>query len=279
MRGSLESLGSGFNSHVFGTAAGWIVRVARTSEAANRQTREMLILPIIRGSLTAAVPEPRVALAPGPVAPHGATAYRRLPGRVMSEADATAPGWERIADDLGLALGSLHSLPRADMAPFRLPRIGIDHLVRLRRQTSYALSKRLSPEEWTRVNAWWETLRCGDFASSTIVTPTHRDPWWENLTVNDTGLTGILDWEFVSLSDPANDLGVTLEMGEAFFDRVVRTYETRSARPDPTLAARARDRFATLHFYGLRTAIERGDEIEFADSMRKLRAGPVLRLL
>jgi aminoglycoside phosphotransferase (APT) family kinase protein len=111
---------------------------------------------------------------------------------------------------------------------------------------------------------------------STIRTLVHGDPWYENLTVDERGLTGILDWEFLSWSDPANDLGVTFEMGEAFFREVLASYQAVSLREDATLERRARELFATRVLYGIKFAIDRDDEAEWRDSLAKLRAGPIL---
>ena len=271
----LQRVGFGYNSYVFMTASGWIVRVARSAEAAARHLGESVFLSNVAPQLSVAVPTPRRALSPSAAAPFGATAYRSLPGRVMTEADATAPGWERIAEDLGRNLAMLHSIP-AEAIP-GLPTPKADRLVQLHQATAAHLRKRVSEAEWRRVEAWWASLSVDSAFVQTALAVTHGDPKWQNLMVAESRLSGILDWEFVSQSDPANDLGVTLYMGEPFFDAVLGAYTAcRDRWRDPTLEHRARRLFATCVFYGMQVAIERQDEAEWVDALRKLREGPIL---
>lgn len=61
----LERLGSGFYSHAFMTASGWVVRVARTGDAADRHAMESRVLPLLAGRLPIAVPQPVRLLVPG----------------------------------------------------------------------------------------------------------------------------------------------------------------------------------------------------------------------
>jgi len=271
----LQRVGFGYNSHVFMTASGWIVRVARSTGAADRHRRERLLLPHIAPQLDVAVPSPRVALEPCAVAPFGAMTYRALPGGVMTEADATAPGWESLAEDLGRNLAMLHSIP-GDAIP-GLPTPPDDRMAQLHQATAPYLQKRVSEAEWRRVEAWWASLFADSAFVQTPLAVTHGDPWWQNLMVAEGTLSGILDWEFVSQSDPANDIGLTLRMGERFFDAVLAAYTTSRDRwRDPTMEHRARRLFASCVFYGMQVAIERQDEAEWVDALRKLREGPIL---
>lgn len=68
----LEALGYGFYSRVFQTASGWIVRVARVREAAERHAREAALLPQLAPVVPVAVPQPVRVLGPHPSAPFGA---------------------------------------------------------------------------------------------------------------------------------------------------------------------------------------------------------------
>jgi aminoglycoside 2''-phosphotransferase len=273
--GQMERLGFGFYSYVFGTESGWIVRVARTADARDRHVREIQALPGIARRLSVPVPLPRVAVAPNESFPFGATAYLRLPGRVMVADDANGPGWEQYADDLAGELAELHAIP-ADSLQHAPSAADPDHLPKLWDHTSRALKDRLSKHEWEQVERWWDAaLRQGKLTAP-HVTLTHGDPWWENLMVEYGRLSAVLDWEFLSFADPAGDLGVTLQMGEHFFRRVMGAYSSLSARADPGLEDRARLLGASRVFYGIRFALDRGDEDEWADALVKLRAGPIL---
>lgn len=234
----LRQAGSGFNSHVFMTAGGWVVRVARSAEASVHHRRESQLLPHIAPYLDVAVPAPRVAVVPCPGVPFGAMAYRALPGRVMAESDSTAPGWGRIAESLGRNLAKLHNIPPGAVPG--APTLDSGHLVRLHEATAPELRKRLRRAEWQRVEDWWSGLFDDPAFVQPPVAVTHRDPWWANLTIDGRGLSGILDWESLSLSDPATDLGVTLQMEDPFFAAVLAAYTiTRDGNGDPGLEHRA----------------------------------------
>ena len=271
----LRQIGFGFYSFVFRTEGGWIVRAARTAEAAARHAREAQVLHYLQEHLPVAIPESRRLLDPCPAAPFGALGYPELPGRVMSAADAAGDSGTVIAGQLGEALAALHAVPRGAV-PEVVPQADPDHLAELFTTVITPLERRLSTVDFARVRDWWLALLRSNVPGCTIRTPVHGDPWYENLTVDERGLIGILDWEFLSWSDPANDLGVTLEMGEEFFREVLASYQGVSLREDATLERRARQLFATRVFYGIKFAIDRDDESEWRDSLAKLRAGPIL---
>jgi aminoglycoside phosphotransferase (APT) family kinase protein len=270
----LEPIGSGFYSFVF-SAGQWIVRVARTAEAAERHVLESTVLPKLAPRLPVAIPQPRLVLPAGSAAPFGAYAYRALPGRMMNESDAAGAQGTAIAEDLAAALLALHSVAEGQLHA-EIPDAERHHLLGLYMPTHRELRQRLTDDEYTRVRSWWKELLDSDIPEFPRRTLVHSDPWWENLTVDDGRLSGILDWEFLSWSDPANDIGVTLQMGEEFFRSVLATYKAGAATFDPTLERRARKLFASRVFYGVKFAIDRDDGAEWADSLAKLRAGPIL---
>ena len=179
------------------------------------------------------------------------------------------------AGQLGEALAALHEVPQSAL-PDSVPKADPGHLAKLFTAVITPVQLRLSSAEFATVRDWWLALLRSDVPGCAIRTLVHGDPWYENLTVDERGLIGILDWEFLSWSDPANDLGVTLEMGQQFFGAVLAAYQQTSAREDATLERRARQLFATRVFYGIKFAIDRDDESEWRDSLAKLRAGPIL---
>lgn len=274
--GPLRQVGSGFYSFVFESPNGWIFRVARTPNAAARHAFESRVLERLASYLPVAIPHPGIALPAVAVAPFGVQAYRSLPGRLMERADFANGCGAGIARDLGAALAALHGVSRNALAPEDIPRGEPDHHRKVRDETIGHLERRLSREEFVQLRGWWEDFLSGETVNTSIRTLTHGDPWWENLTVADGHLAGILDWEFLAWWDPANDVGVTLQMGEQFFSEVLEAYRVKSRRADPTLEQRARQIAAFREFYGVQLSIERNDEAEWADSLAKLRAGPVL---
>ncbi len=195
----------------------------------------------------------------------------------MSSDDCAGPARDRLADHLAHALAALHGVDAAALVARGVPVSDPGHLARLWQTVAPHMERRLPPEEWWRVAEWWVDLLASDVPGYSQRTLAHGDPWRENLLVTGADLTGMIDWEYLSLSDPANDLGVTLDMGEEFFSRLVARYREVSHREDPTLERRARLLGASRTFYGFEFAIRRSDDEEWEDSLESLRAGPILR--
>lgn len=273
--GRLEVIGAGFSSVVYATQSGWIVRAPLTPAAAARQIREATVLPTLAARLPIAIPHPQRALPPCEAAPFGAFAYPRLPGRLMERADFDPFIDTRIAEDLADAFAALHAIAPNEVG-LSVPRIGQGYFTELWRAVRPFLpSSGLTEAELTSISAWWSSFLVGETMSDQTLCLTHGDAWWENLTVSENRLAGLLDWESLAISDPARDLAVTLEMGGGFFARVIERYRRASGRDDPQLERRARKLFVTRQFEGARIAAERQDESEWPDVLNKLRASEI----
>jgi aminoglycoside phosphotransferase (APT) family kinase protein len=103
----------------------------------------------------------------------------------------------------------------------------------------------------------------------------HGDLWWGNLLVHDGRISAIVDWEFLSVGDAAWDLGTMRQFGGAFHAKIVEEY-LRHRPLDASWQRRADQWWALRAFFGVEFAIEREDEEEWRDSLRKLREGPIL---
>ena len=85
-------------------------------------------------------------------------------------------------------------------------------------------------------------------------------------------LTGVLDWEGLSLDDPAADFAAQAYFGVQFVEAVLEHYPPVDGafRRRVELLAQRRE------FDGIRISLELGGEAELAESVAKLRAGPIL---
>ncbi|MEX1103081.1 MAG: phosphotransferase [Dehalococcoidia bacterium] len=168
--GELRVLGFGFYSRVLETESGWIVRVARTADAAYRHAYETRTLPALAPLLEVAIPEPVTALLPSEAAPFGAIAYRSLPGRVMRREETTEGNWQSLAQQLGQEVARLHDASLMGEVTAGLHTFDPDDFADLRAQIAAPLRARLTAGEWEKVDAWWEQFRAD---------PTLRT--WENV--------------------------------------------------------------------------------------------------
>jgi aminoglycoside phosphotransferase (APT) family kinase protein len=271
--GELRVLGIGFWSRVLETESGWIVRVARAEEAAARHAYEARVLPLLAPYLTVAIPRPVTALGRSGIAPFGAIAYPSLPGRLMLERETHEGDWRSLARQLGEQLARLHDVVLPPTAGLRVFEPG--DFSELRVKVSEALGVRLTGAEWRTVDAWWEQFSADHSLREFDFVPNHGDLWWGNLLVNEGRVSGILDWEFVCLGDAAWELGTLRQNGDAFFEEAVAAYSARR-QLDSNWRHRAEQYWALRVFFGIQFAIDREDEEEWGDSLRKLREGPIL---
>jgi aminoglycoside 2''-phosphotransferase len=250
-----------------------IFRVARTAETAVGHSREMKLLPALSEATTVAVPAPQWRVEPGeePLV-HGAIGYRKLPGTALTPGRQS----DRIAADVAGFLTSLHSFPVAEAERFGVPRerSWSETLAALEGDVLPALRGLVTEEEHRSLVRWAAEVAGDRDLDEFRPALCHRDLWFENLLVDGEppGLVGVLDWEGARIGDPARDLAVQFHFGEAFAESVIGRYGS----PDPGFRRRIGRFWELREFGGLQWALEQQDEAELADSLAKLRAGPIL---
>jgi aminoglycoside phosphotransferase (APT) family kinase protein len=222
---------------------------------------------------TVAVPAPEWRAEPGEEAfPYGAIGYRKLPGTALT------PGREsdRIAADVAGFLTSLHSFPVAEAERLGVPRARTwsETMAALEEGVLPALRGLVTDEEHRSLMRW--AAEVADDRDLDEFRPVfcHRDLWFENLLVDGEPLrlVGVLDWEGARIGDAAQDLAVQFHLGEAFAESVITQY----ASSEPGFRWRIGRFWELREFGGLQWALEQQDEAELADSLAKLRAGPIL---
>jgi aminoglycoside 2''-phosphotransferase len=277
-----RELGTGFNSMAVQTTNGLVFRIARAPGVAERYVLERRVLPVIRDRLPVAIPEPRWVVERSEGFPFGVSGYPMLPGPPLTKETFDKRNAQPLAFDVAALLLAMHSIPREALAPLDVPgpepRVG--HYRMLRSETAPALRERLSPAEYERIDAWWESFlndpRVHDFEPRL----SHGDLWYENMLVDDgaTRFTGVVDWEHVSLMDPVLDFSTQLHLGERFLALVIDAYHAAGGTFDDNDRYRMRRLWELREFYGVLYCVRfPDDEEEMEDSIRKLRAGPLFR--
>ncbi|HEX8696153.1 MAG TPA: phosphotransferase [Longimicrobium sp.] len=274
----LRVLGEGFSSVAVATAGGVVFRVGRIPLAAEGYRRERRLLPWLAPRLPAPVPAPRWHAEPSPAFPHGALGYPLLPGEPLHPARLAQPDANRIAADAAAFLAALHAVPGAEaeaagieaVEPFE-PR-----MAGLRDAVLPVLRERLAADELGRVARWWDALLADARMRAYAPAPRHGDFWYENLLAEGGRLAGVVDWEDAALGDPAEDFAPLLYLGRDFAERVLAAYHARGGRVDGEVRHRAARWWEAQEFIGIRYSVRHGDREELEDSLRKLRAGPLL---
>jgi macrolide phosphotransferase len=277
----LRQLDIGFGSVVVETRGGVIFRIARHAWAAQGHAMEAKLLPALQGRLPLAVPDPRWRVEPGsPGFPHGAIGYRRLPGRPLSPALLVRLQGEAIAAQLGGFLLSLHRFPAREAEELGLPHADNDpsRLESFRDEVLPPLRDVLEPAEYRTICVWWERLLADPEMFRFTPSLRHGDLWYDHLLIDEPmgGLVAVVDWEAAALGDPARDFAAQFYLGDDFAAATLAAYADQGGEIDQGLRHRVRRQRELREFCGIRTAAELNDQEELDDSIRKLRAGPIL---
>ncbi|MCY3831777.1 MAG: phosphotransferase [Chloroflexi bacterium] len=250
----------------------WIFRFPKSAGAAADLARELEILPRLQGKLPLPIPEPLWHAADVEAGGLLFLGYRPLPGEpLLREKFAELQGeegiLETVAQDLARFLQRLHVIAPAD--------IGL------------APSGESAKDEWTRIGEeireklfpYMRADARADVASKFRAALNDADLWHVderlihgdfgtgNILYRDGRISGIIDFGFCGVGDPAHDLGALLaSYGETFVERVFRHY--------PALRAGwPRARFYQSNYALIQAlyALRDGDEAEFEDGISAYR--------
>lgn len=224
----IESVGQ-FN-HVLCLDERWILRFPKSAAAAVYLAREPAVLPRLAGRLPLLIPKPRFSACDPKSGQLLFMGYAMLPGEPllrdrfdMLRGDTQV--LEQIAIDLAGFLRALHAIPPGDLA---LPP-AVESPREAWARYYAAIREQLYP--FMRRDAQAATSRYFDYALADAglwrgePCVVHGDIGAGNILFHDGRISGIIDWGFCGLGDPAQDLGALLaSYGEAFAARVCRHY-------------------------------------------------------
>lgn len=208
----------------------WIFRFPKSPGAAADLDHELEILPRLRGRLPLPIPDPVYQ------ARHPATGlplfmgYAMLPGQpllrdLFDELRGNEAALERIALDLAGFLKTLHGITPDEIG---LKATAIDsrgHWGRIWRDTRDKLFPHMRPEARASVRRDFESALGDDDLWTIEPRVIHGDFGTGNILFAGGRVSGVIDFAFCNVDDPAQDLGALLaSYGEAFVDRVLRHY-------------------------------------------------------
>jgi aminoglycoside 2''-phosphotransferase len=276
----LSVLGSGFSSVAVETAGGIVFRIAQVADAGARYVKEWQHLAALKPYLPIAIPELGWYLAESRDFPNGIIGYQKLPG-VPLEPDnlRTLAEAKQIVDQIAAIILALHRIP---------PTVALlrdDFEARHREWVEQrdvvlpALRTALEPDEYQAVVDWWDEFLVDEVMREYHPVLQHGDLWFGNMLVEgpqSTQIVGLVDFENLGMGDPALDFVPQLYLGQTFFNLVVEAYRAAGGNLDANFDHRLRSLWAVREFGGLQFAIEHDDAEEFADSIAKIRKGPIL---
>ena len=264
--------GVGQFNHVLCLDERWILRFPKSAPAAVDLARELEILPSLEGRLPLPIPQPRFSACDPKSGQLLFMGYAMLPGAPLlrerfDKMRADARTVEKIAVDLAGFLRALHAIPPGELAlepGVESPRESWaryyaairEQLYPFMRRDAQAATSREFNEALADAGLWRD--------DSCLV---HGDIGAGNILFHDGRVSGIIDWGFCGLGDPAQDLGALLaSYGEAFAARLCRHY--------PALGrGLARARFYRRQYALLQAlfALRDGDQAEFDDGIAAYR--------
>jgi aminoglycoside 2''-phosphotransferase len=270
----LRLLGVGFGSVVVETPCGQVFRIARNRAAAEGHRREEKLLPALRQRVALPIPDPRWYAAPSAALPYGAIGYAKLPGVPLTPAALASGASAGIVVALAHCLADLHRFPVADALAIGVPDDDARWaaIEESRDQSLPPLRQVLTAQEYERVAFWWDSFLLDERMRVYAPALCHGDLWYENILVDDAArrIIGIIDFENVSIGDPAQDFATLRYLGERFSAAVLAEYQSTGGAVDPGFRYRIR------RLWEMREACVPDDPAELDDQVRKLRAGPIL---
>ncbi len=264
--------GHGQFNHVLCIDERWIVRIPKSAHAAEYLNLELAILPKLGGRLPLPIPAPQFSALDAQTGHPLFMGYAKLPGQpLLRKRSDKLPDdvrvLESLARDLAGFLRALHAIPPGDLALDDNVESPRDEWTRFyqefrgqlyiymradaREAVSRSFDEALADDDLWR---WRACVHHGDFGAA-------------NILAQDGRISGIIDFGFCGLGDPAQDVGALLaSCGEAFAARVCRHY--------PALGSGlARARFYRKHYALIQAlyALRDGDQAEFDDGIAAYR--------
>lgn len=273
-------LGTGFHSIAVEAEDGAVFRVGKTYEAAAGYAQEAVLLPALRGRLPLGIPDPHWYARPCTRFPFGVIGYAKLPGIPLAPAALSAENAASLATTLGVFLHALHSFPTSSALDRGVPGPGAqrDHHETVRLTVLPLLRAALSVDEHRIVERWWDDVLTDPDMTPDRAMLCHGDLWYENILVDAERpmVRGVIDFEDANVGDSAQDFAALRHLGDRFVIAAIDAYRIAGGMLTPTFAHRVQRYWEMREFGGVYSAARRDDESEFADSMRKLRAGAIL---
>ncbi len=250
----------------------WIFRFPKSAHVAADLARELEILPRLQGRLPLPIPDPVFSATDRETGQVLFMGYAMLPGEPLlrqryRELQHDDDVVERIAHDLARFLRTLRGIPPAE--------IGLDENDEDAREAwaQYYRDFRQKLFPHMRIEARREVEREFEAALSDASLWNfddclcHGDFGTGNILYQDGRISGVIDFSFCGIGDPAQDLGALIaSYGEGLVERVFRHYP--ALRQHLRRARFYRGKYALIQaLYALRD----NDEAEFEDGIADYR--------
>lgn len=273
----LSIIGSGFNSIVIEAGGALVFRIGKNSIAQEGYEKEVSCLPIIAPNIPFTVPDPKWYIKSSAYFPFGVIGYDKIPGLPLNPSALSSTNLSSMTSDTAKFLLALHHIS-PDFLPLKHPVDPASKWETQHQKVLPVLKAEFMPAEFRVIKHWWDNFLIDERMQRYNPVLQHGDLWYENILV-ETGmenLMGIVDWEQLSIGDPAQDFATLLHLGESFVRRVLQAYQSLGGELDMNFEYRMQRLWEAREFDGLHHAIRFDDPIELIDALQKIRHGPIL---
>lgn len=246
----MQLIGEGFNTRVFLSTDGWVLRTAKYGHVLAQLTHERDALRHLP-TLSLETPRDFEVINPCPALPQGGAYHRFIAGRpciTFSESQQR---------QLGGVLVEIHD---------SVPRGGIPRISDVSRDLD-AFAEHLTESELALVSESFEDQAAED----SVVRFVHGDVWPENLIERESGLVGLLDWSRCGLGDIAVDFAGMAYLPNGVMAGVLRAYVDAGGKLGDRFEQRLQLARLNRELLGLHHAIVHPESGELADSLTKVR--------
>ena len=206
--GSLRLLGVGWDNTAWLAGGTVAFRFPRREIALPGLRREMALLPVIAHQLPFAVPDAAYPGQPSELFPWPWFGSTLIPGHEVQDRDLSDDAREQLARDLGVFLNALHSISVPDNIDLPVDPNGRADMAARVPSTRASLLE-LDPSGALLARAAGILDSAEQFPTTENLVLTHGDLHFRHVLVDDHGgLTGIIDWGDVCLSDPGIDMSL-----------------------------------------------------------------------
>lgn len=244
---AITFLAEGWGSSAWEVNGDYVFRFPKYREITPGLLREIGALPVLAEGLPLPVPHFEFVWRGGSAYNGLFVGYRKIPGIPLIPAHLSASAVTGLASQLAEFLTALHRFPRQRLAGLGIPDASAADW--RRRYTALYESVRarifplLEPHRWRNLAAIWDRFLQDDANFRFAPVLLHADLSGEHILfdVQHACITGVVDWEDITVGDPALDFtGLFCDYGRSFAARVLTAYQGPA---DSAILARAR-------FYG-----------------------------
>jgi aminoglycoside phosphotransferase (APT) family kinase protein len=227
---SVSYLGEGCDSSAFDVNAQWVFRFPKRGDVEEQLLLEFRVLPLLASHSPIPLPAFCFHGHPSAVFPRHFGGYPKLPGISGIQLDPETTPFAELAPVLAQFLSCLHAFPVQAAAGVGVPHgevMSFIEEVRADAFDDFELLNKVAPT--SPLEEWQAYLKTGPSAARVLSEPVvvHNDLGREHILCDlpTRGLTGIIDWSDITISDRLVDMAGLFHWGGApFVDAVLSHY-------------------------------------------------------